>query len=556
MTVIYYAAGILLLGLLILFHEYGHYVAARLLGVHVRVFSIGFGERLIGFTRNGTDYRISTVPLGGYVRMAGSDPFADGGIDEGEPPVPDSQSFIHKPVWARLIITLAGPAANLILPVMVFTALFIAGEPQEVAKIGAVVDGLPAQEAGVLPEDQLVEVNGVPVRTWVDVYDVLDANPIGDEVAVVVARGGTNIPITLDVRSIRARGEVSARDLGFRIYAPDTSIVVDHPGSPAALAGLQTGDLITHVGEHEVRSWNEVSRHLDAASAPVQVRWSRGEGDAAVTAGATLAPNPGWSTPDEADAPEWVRFGLSSSGLSVGGFSDESAAKKAGLPEGARLLRIDDRPIRSWTDVTLGVAAAASGAGEEQVTRSLSLRYRHNGEVSTLTLTPPVVKDEDEIGRYRWRPLLGIQRAGADVLPERVERAYPPLESLVRATDRTYEIAAGTVVRVGELITLKASFDRSVGGPVEMLRQTRNAAERGLFEWAGMLAILSIGVGVFNLMPIPVLDGGQAMLYLAEAVRGRPLPLILRERAQQIGVVFIMLLILVVFVLDIRRAVS
>ncbi len=561
MTVFYYLAGVALLGVLVMFHEYGHYLAARLLGVHVRVFSIGFGSRVVGFVYKGTDYRLSSVPLGGYVRMAGADPFAEGGSDDGEEPVPDEQSFIHKSVWARLIITLAGPAANLVLPVLVFTVLFRVGEPQELAEVGAVLVGLPAQESGIKPEDRLVEVNGVAVRTWVDVQDELDSKPIGDEVPVVVDRAGVKTPIVIDVRELRARGEVSARDLGFRIGSPDTSVVIDHPGSPAALAGLRTGDRLTVIGDQPVRSWNQVARLLGSASGPVEIRWTRDISEGPhdplpIDAGATLVPNPGFAEPSAADDGVWRSFGLSTASVSVGGFADDSAAKAAGLPDNARLLQVDDRPIRSWTDVTVAVAASASGEGDSQTTRSLTLVYRSEGVVSTLTLVPPVVQDVDEIGRYRWRPLLGIQRAGSDVLPERVERAYPIGESAVRATLRTHEIAMGTIVRVGELLTFKAAFERSIGGPVEMIRQTRDAAKRGLFDWAGMLAILSIGVGVFNLLPIPVLDGGQAMLYIAEAVRGRPLPLILRERAQQAGIVFIMLLVLVVFALDIHRAVT
>ena len=179
---------------------------------------------------------------------------------------------------------------------------------------------------------------------------------------------------------------------------------------------------------------------------------------------------------------------------------------------------------------------------------------RRAGVVSAIHVTPEVVKDTDELGRYRWRPLLGIASAGNAVAAPMIARPYAFPDALGRATDEVVLVSSFIVEQLGKLTTGEAAPQESLGGPVEIFRQTRAAAERGIFDWARQLGLFSISLGIINLLPIPVLDGGQIVMYLAEWVRGRPLPLVLRERAQQAGVIFLVLLMLFVLVFDIHRA--
>jgi regulator of sigma E protease len=487
--------------------------------------------------------------------MAGADPFMEGGADDDDPRA--DGAFMAQPAWKRLLIVFAGPAMNLVLPFVVFTSLKMAGEPQPRADVGTVYAEGGAAAAGVLPEDRIVEVEGAPTLTWSDVIEAFEASTDAT-IDLVVDREGARIPIAISVE----KGDYGdPYDFGLSSSAPDTTVLVDDPASPAGKAGLHTGDALTAIEGAPVRNWNEVRRLLLRAKAgglaQVQVTVRRAEAASDAPAEPlTLRADPTWApslTPVDDDL--WQGWGLASALVSVGQFAENgSSAKDAGVKEGDRLLAIDGRPIHVWRDVVLAVAASASGEGSAQTTRSMVVSVRRAGEVRDIQVKPQVVEDTDELGRYRWRPLLGIGSGGNTVLTPMVPRVYPFPEALGRASDEVVLVSGFILEQLGKLTTGEAAFDQSVGGPVEIFRQTRAAAERGVFDWARQLGLFSISLGIINLLPIPVLDGGQLVMYLAEWVRGRPLPLVLRERAQQAGVIFLVLLMLSVLVLDIHRA--
>jgi regulator of sigma E protease len=183
-------AGGLLLGVLVFVHELGHFLVAKACGVRVLVFSLGFGPRLFGFRRGDTDYRVSAIPLGGYVRMFGDD------VGEEIPEEERHRSFLHKPTLQKSAIAFAGPAANFLLPVALFFALFVGQETTSGTLVGTVVPGEPAAEAGLLPGDRLVEVEGRAVTTFREVQKIVEARP-GLETRLVVERDGQRVLLSL-----------------------------------------------------------------------------------------------------------------------------------------------------------------------------------------------------------------------------------------------------------------------------------------------------------------------------------------------------------------------
>ncbi len=544
-------AALLLIATLITIHEFGHFIVAKAFGVRVKVFSVGIGGRLVGFQWGDTDYRLSWFPFGGYVRMAGADPFMDSGGEDDDPR--GSGAFMSKPAWQRLLIVLAGPAMNLLLPFVVFTGLKLAGEPQPRAEVGTVYAGTPAADAGVLPEDHIQSVNGKPVLSWYDVLEAVDSNE-APTVDLVVERGGATR--TLSVAVPDREGEREPVLLGFGNATPDTTVVVDDPASPAGVAGVRSGDVIVTVNGAPVRNWNEVRRLSLAASGPTVVLGVRHADSTDAVADLTLRAAPDWKpVVQPADDTLWTTWGLATATLSVASFSETSAAAKAGINLGDRLLDVDGQPVRAWYDVVRGVAGAASGTGEALATRALTMTVRRDGVVMPFTVTPDAVRDLNALGRYRWRPLLGIGGGGDNVAAPLILRSYPLGQAFRLANREALTVAGFIIEQLGKMTTGEAPAQDNLGGPVEIFRQTRAAAKRGLHEWARHLGLFSISLGVINLLPIPVLDGGQLMMYLAEWVRGRPLPLLLRERAQQAGVILLVLLMLFVLVNDVHRAV-
>jgi regulator of sigma E protease len=202
------------------------------------------------------------------------------------------------------------------------------------------------------------------------------------------------------------------------------------------------------------------------------------------------------------------------------------------------------------------VMASSEGEGSEQVAKALPIQIRREGQVISLEVLPDVVHTTDNRGLYQWRPQIGVMGYWDVVLPVRVSRSYPLVEAVERGTEETVGIAGKMLDQLGKLLTGEAAPQKSLGGPLEIVRQSAAAAERGAFEWARLMAVFSISLGILNLLPVPVLDGGQAMMYLAEWLRGRPLPLRMRELALQAGVIFLVLLTLMVLVFDIHRTVT
>src|SRR5215472_9279496 len=228
------------LGILVFVHEFGHYAVAKLCGVRVEIFSLGFGKRLWGFRRGDTDYRISALPLGGYVKMAGENPMEDRTGDPGE--------FTSHPRWQRFLIAIAGPAANIILAVAVLTGIYMSHYErrlfwdQKPAVIGFIEDGSPAQKAGFLPGDRIVRIQDVDDTTWEKVSNRILLNP-GQSVDIDVQRGNEVLHKTLTPRAT-TRDQVG--DAGWLPWGQDIVSKVE-PGLPAEKAGIKPGDEILAV---------------------------------------------------------------------------------------------------------------------------------------------------------------------------------------------------------------------------------------------------------------------------------------------------------------------
>jgi len=564
---VYYLSAVALIAILVFIHEFGHFIVAKFCGVHVPVFSFGFGRRLVGINIRGTDYRISALPFGGYVRMAGADPFGYGDEDDDELDDP-SQAFLRRPVWQRLAIMAAGPAFNLALPVVVFAVLYMAGEPSPAAQVGLVYRDTPAHEAGVLTGDLVTQVEGQPVENWREFSDKVRDHAEGP-LTITLERAGAPLNISLEPET---PGD-SVYALGLDLMRPDATVGIDDPGSPAGRAGLQTGDRIVVVNGVAIDDFVGLEVALRAATDTLSLTVSGEEGEREVT----LTQDPQWSarTADDPLGPG-DRWGITSRWLFVGKVSESlpgsgggllagctpqealppSPASLAGIEPGDRFYAIDGQPVHAWSDVLRLVKASMQGEGERATAKAVTVELIRNGELVRLDLEPKVIEDTDDRGQYHFRPILGVTRDGGSTIGPVVRTYYGPLAATQRATEETVFIAGFILEQLGKVVTREVAVEKTFGGPIEMMRQGAQAAQRGIFEWARLMGLLSISLGIINLLPVPVLDGGQILFYAVEGLRGRPLSAAIRERAQQVGVLFLVLLMMMVVVFDIHRWVA
>ena len=252
-TVLY---GALILGVLVFVHELGHFLVAKWLGVRVLSFSIGMGPRVFGFTRGETDYRISLLPLGGYVKMAGE-------TSEGDERTGDPAEFLEKPWWARALISVAGPAANLVFALFVYIGLYLVGitTTDYSAHVGTVKPGSPAEKAGLQGGDFFVSWDGTPSATMASLSDALDRTAVAKgataPIALAINRQGT--PMTLQL----PRGDALKVAEGIE-WGTDTEIGKVLIGLPAYAAGLRDGDRVVRIDGTPVTTWNELARALRA----------------------------------------------------------------------------------------------------------------------------------------------------------------------------------------------------------------------------------------------------------------------------------------------------
>ena len=424
------AAFIFVLGVMIFVHELGHYAMAKYLGVRVEVFSLGFGWRLVGFRRGETDYRISALPLGGYVKMAGEN------HEDELTGAPDE--FLSQPKLHRFAIAIAGPLMNLALAVTLLSFNYMLGVTvpsyfNQPAVIGKIEEGSRAEGAGLKIKDQIVAINGEATPTWQNVEFGIGTSP-DQPLTLTIEREGRFISKAV-VPSATKRTQVGT--IGIAPFQPYILSRVE-PGAPAAQAGLQSGDEILEV-----------------------------KGSQRTASGVY-------------DIPELI--------------SDSEG-------------------------------------------QALDFRVRRNGEIFNRIITP--VRMDQSV------------RIGIEVKLFVTEK-YGFFRAVAKSAKRNYELTLLIFEIVGRIVTGRTSL-RALSGPIEIARFSGQAAAMGAIPLMGLMALISLNLGILNLFPIPVLDGGMIALLAIEGLRGRDLSVGVKERISQIGFFFLILLMGIVIFNDLSK---
>ncbi|MDQ3474211.1 MAG: RIP metalloprotease RseP [Acidobacteriota bacterium] len=439
MTVLGVLAFIFILGAAVVLHEFGHFIVAKLFKIRVETFSVGFGPRLFGKKWGQTDYRVSAIPLGGYVKLGGDEsnaPIEGAGAED----IPEHERFNLRPRWQRILVALAGPVMNVLTALAIpLAGALMYGIPATPAPVvDALSRGGAAEKAGMQVGDRIVSFNGNEYPKWDTIRGDGLLSP-GQALPVVVERNGQRVALTIIPTAHTEDGETA----GFLDFVPDygdVPVVVREvePGTPAAEAGLQAGD---------------------------------------------------------------------------------------------RVVAISGQPVGSAEQVTQFIL--------EHKGQPITLTVNRGGQQKDITATPRKLSDGRERLGFRPDEEIPLQKVG-------------PVAGLTYAVNANLEILRLTGKALGQVFTGQRSARNTLSGPIGIYNAAAASVER--LGWAGvfgMLGFLSLNLGIFNLLPIPVLDGGAIFLLLLEgllATVGLSISVTVRERIQQVG--FVMVLLLMVFVIS------
>ncbi len=446
------AAFVIALGALVIVHEYGHYLVARLCGVKVLRFSIGFGMPLWKkrFGRDRTEWVVAAVPLGGYVKM----------LDEREGEVPPQElnrAFNRQSVWRRYAVVIAGPVANFLFAILLYWLLFMHGVQEARPIVAAPQPDTPAASAGFEAGETIRAINGEPVASWQEVrWRMLQLALERQRVKVEVLNRNNQLNWrTLDLSPFDAEqleGDTLAL-IGLKLYRPEISPVI---------------------------------------------------------------------------------------GQVVSG----SVAEQAGLRPGDHILSADGKPIISWNAL---VELVRSHPGRE-----LRLTYERGGERSELALVPEAVQQNGSaVGRIGAAAKLDQQ--AMDNLVTVVRYGAP--SALAKAIEKTWDTSVFSLRMLGRMLIGQVSW-KNLSGPVTIADYAGQSAQLGLVSYLSFLALISISLGVLNLLPIPLLDGGHLMYYTVEIFKGSPVSDRMMEIGQKLGLTLLLVLMAFAFYNDINRLIS
>jgi regulator of sigma E protease len=440
---------VIAIGILISFHEFGHFWVARKTGVKVLRFSVGFGKVLWSHQKSpdDTEYVLSAIPLGGYVKM----------VDEREGEVQPRDlpyAFNRQPLWARTAIVVAGPAFNLMLAIFLFWGVLVLGETGMRPLLGEIKQGTLAQAAGFVEGEEIISVNDKVTKTWTEAMSTLITAAMDGGTSIKVrvkniADEQADKIINLTDTDIQDSGKLYER-LGFKPWSPKLKPVIDEvlPDGAALTAGLKKNDLILSADGKTIADWLE-----------------------------------------------WVDY------------------------------------VKKRPDI------------------KIDLLIDRQGMQLTLPITPKSVQS-GEIAEGK----IGASVAMPDGLMNsmKVEYSLSPLEAIPVAFKTTYDYSIMTLRMMGKMIIGKASV-KNLSGPISIAQIAGESATMGFVYFIKFMALVSVSLGVLNLLPIPVLDGGHLMFFGIEAIKGRPVPEKVQLFFQQIGMTLLLLLMVTAMVVDIQR---
>ncbi len=546
---------LIVLGIAITAHEWGHFMVARRMGVRVVRFSIGFGPPLFKIKRGETEYCIAPIPLGGYVKMAGES------LDEelqGEP-----WEFLSASPWRRIPIVLAGPLMNLVLAAVIFFFIFylVGSEYTATRALGKVIPGSLGELAGLQVGDVLTEIDGQAVTHWDDVSRALShALSEGRTARVRYERAGQPGEATLPVEVVTVGEGEEAVEI---LRAPPVVHGVD-PVGPAWELNLQPGDRILSVSGETIRYWPEIYKQVskmvytddrgDVQPLPFLLRWRTVQGEEhsesitplLIKQGRKMAPKIGIVLPDFGLVPVLEPI--------IGKIKRDSPAKAAGLEPGDRIMLIDGKSIDHAFDLEETIHRSFERDSEGRpVGKPIELAWLTPRDESRSAVVIPRVIEMQYPSGLGFSSGRKIAFAEIGIQVKRDREKFGLIGASLKAVELTADWCVRFVDLFRRLITGEVSV-RLLGGPIAIAQGSAHQARWGAEEFFRWIAILSANLAIINLFPIPILDGGHIMLYLIEIVRRKRLSVRATEWAYRLAFfLFLLPLIVLIFYVDMDR---
>lgn len=516
-----------LIGALVFVHELGHFVWARAFGVKVLKFSLGFGPRVFGIRHGETDYCVSLLPIGGYVKMLGEDP-SDRIAHEDVP-----RAFHNQRLWKRFVIVLAGPAMSLLFPVALYFVVFLGNTDLLPPVIGTVVAGYPG-EGHLLPGDRVTAINGAEVRSFREVRERIAASP-GAALTVEVVREGAPLTVRVTPSTVRAVRALDAVEVsGFLGIAPGFAlpvIGVRGPRTAAATAGLRSFDTVTMYAGVPIRRRADLERVLGLSrGATVPVAYLRPQRVDRALGGLVdlevLSPGLALFTPEPGVGSVALRTGIDPSDLFVSDVAPDGPEHQMGLRRGARIIALDGVPVASWEQFREHITAAPQ--------RLHTIRFAVDDRESEGAFAPRSTLWTDEFGQRHARLELGAEHWVPSVTEALVPNPSPVLHAAVSAWNETRDVLRFLTTTLVRMVQGRVPIS-SVGGPIMIYDVSRSTVSEGPWGFMRLLALVSLNLGLLNLLPIPVLDGGHLLFFALEAVTRRPVKLWVRQTLSALG---------------------
>lgn len=555
----YVFAIVTLLGGVIAVHELGHFLMAKWNGIRVDTFSIGFGPKLFSKKWGETEYCLSLIPLGGFVKIYGQDPEE---LTNDPEPKPD-RAFANKGLGAKISVLAGGPLFNYLLSIGIFGLLAVAGVQKLPPVATRVVADTPAYQAGLRSGDTITAINGQPTRTFEEVAELIAKNP-EKSLQFSILREGANRDLNIQVQKEHALtpyGEESVAGVleGLDPLAREPFVAV----SGTQAWGFQSGDRVLEMDSVPVSSWEDMEKNLPKALATqekIRFKVKRGAAEVALESGDIRA----LAKQAKGDANRFLELaGLYNPELVIQNVVGGAPASLAGVKTGDRIVTAGGVKVNSFDHLRSVIQdrgeqtakASTEKSADGIYANALKLQIQRDGKMQELSSAIRATEGRDPLGDKIVTYTIGIESAGKPKMPANLitERTYNPFKALWIGSVETVNHTVMTVVGLKKLAFGEVSA-KTVGGPIMIGKLAGDTfASRGWRDFLRIMAIISISLGVFNLIPIPILDGGHIVFAVIESLRGRPLSQQVQQAALKVGLSLILVLMVFALYNDITR---